>query len=287
MPGGIWYEVDAETFFPVHRYITPSIFEPLPASVVDEYTLGQQVSNAADILQSHWESWVTLGDFQRIAAAGFNSVRIPIGYWAYQKADGEPYVQGAAPYMDSAIGWARQTGLKVWIDLHGAPLSQNGFDNSGHRIDTPGWGQGDSVAVTLSVLQQIADKYATTDYQDVVVAIELLNEPNTSDGINLDQLKQFYRDGYGNVRQVSGNSNTAVVLQDGFQPASSYDGVLTPSPDNANNVILDHHEYQCFTDEQVALPAWVCFKFLSHKKSSSNFSTGAPSRCLQWRLVLH
>lgn len=47
--------------------------------------------------------------------------------WAYKKFDNDPYIQGAAPYIDKAIDWARQTGLKVWIDLHGAPLSQNGY----------------------------------------------------------------------------------------------------------------------------------------------------------------
>lgn len=100
-------------------WITPSIFEPFGGSVVDEYTLCQQVPNAADILRSHWDSWVTLGDFQKLANSGINSVRIPVGYWAFQKYEGDPYIQGAADYLDAAIDWARQTGLKVWIDLHG------------------------------------------------------------------------------------------------------------------------------------------------------------------------
>ena len=31
------------------------------------------------------------------------------------------------------MSWCDQVGLKVLIDLHGAPGSQNGFDNSGKR----------------------------------------------------------------------------------------------------------------------------------------------------------
>jgi glucan 1,3-beta-glucosidase len=100
-------------------WITPSIFQQFGGSVVDEYTLTKQIPNAGDILKSHWDSWVSLDDFQKIADNGFNSVRIPIGYWAFQKYDGDPYIQGAADYLDTAIGWARKTGLKVWIDLHG------------------------------------------------------------------------------------------------------------------------------------------------------------------------
>jgi len=37
------------------------------------------VPNAGDILKHHWDTWVTLADFQKIAKAGFNTVRIPIG----------------------------------------------------------------------------------------------------------------------------------------------------------------------------------------------------------------
>ncbi|OWO98837.1 hypothetical protein B2J93_7099 [Marssonina coronariae] len=165
-------------------WITPSIFQAVDQSlgIVDEYTLTQKLGSDAayDILKPHWDSWCTFKDFERIAEAGFNTVRIPVGYWAYSLESGEPYTQGAAPYVDAAIDWARATGLKVWIDLHGAPLSQNGFDNSGHRISEPGWQGGNSTAQTLAVLKIIADKYAQAEYQDVVVAIELLNEPMSS-----------------------------------------------------------------------------------------------------------
>ena len=94
---------------------------------MDEWTLCQNEANAASILQSHWASWTGLADFQKIAGAGFNLVRIPIGYWAFQKYPGDPYVQGAAAYLDQAMGWARDTGLKVWIDLHGTSSWPDGL----------------------------------------------------------------------------------------------------------------------------------------------------------------
>ena len=150
--------------------------------------------------------------------------------WAYMKVDGEPYTQGAAPYMDIAIDWARQTGLKVWIDLHGAPGSQNGFDNSGHRIATPEWESGQTVQQTKDVLQTIANKYAQPSYQDVVVAIELLNEPLASALESMDTLIQFYKDGYGEVRSVS---NTPVMIHDAFQQGGYWNDILaTPGAQN-------------------------------------------------------
>lgn len=120
--------------------------------------------------------------------------------------------------------------MKIWIDLHGAPGSQNGFDNSGHKLSTPGWQQGDTVAQTLSVLETIISKYAQPAYQDVVVAIELLNEPLSSE-LNFDELKQFYNDGYNQVRAVS---DTPVMLHDGFVSPSTWNGFLSVA-DNAQN----------------------------------------------------
>lgn len=148
--------------------------------------------------------------------------------WAYEKFDNDPYIQGAAPYLDKAIAWARQTNLKVHIDLHGAPGSQNGFDNSGHRIRTPdnlGWTQGDTVKQTLKVIEKIAGKYAKKEYQDVVVAIELLNEPLPDRLTGTGDVVQFSKDGYGKVRSVS---NTPVVVHDAFEDASFWNDILPP-----------------------------------------------------------
>lgn len=211
---------------------------------MDEWTLCQNVPNAESILKNHWDSWVTQGDFEKIKNAGFNTVRIPIGCewafcgleyshsadmtidWAYEKFDNDPYIQGAAPYLDKAIAWARQTNLKVLIDLHGAPGSQNGYDNSGHRIgggDTLGWTRGDTVKQTLKVIEKIANKYAKADYQDVVVAIELLNEPLPARLTGTDDVVQFSKDGYGKVRSVS---STPVIIHDAFREASFWNDVL-------------------------------------------------------------
>ena len=166
--------------------------------------------------------------------------------WAFQKFN-DPYVQGAAAYLDSAISWARQTGLKVWIDLHGAPGSQNGFDNSGHN-GTVGWGTGNTVSDTLSVIQKIANKYAQKQYQDVVAAIEVLNEPlGTSVAGGLDTVLGYYDNAYGDVRRVS---DTEVMVHDAFQTGSSLNNILTSS---GGNVVIDHHEYQIFTEELINL----------------------------------
>jgi len=241
-------------------WITPSIFQKYPMSdgIVDEYTLCEKLGaqEAHDnVLKPHWDNWIQWKDLKKIADSGFNHVRIPVGYWAYDNSD-SPYSDGAAPYIDAAIDWARSVGLKVMIDLHGAPLSQNGFDNSGQRIDTPGkpgWQQGDSVQKTLAVLQKMQDKYGDAKYDDVIAGVELLNEPLTP-VLDLQQYKKFVRDGFSQQRKSS--QSRVVIVQDGFQQPDSYNGFLTPSDNDAQNVAVDHHEYQVFTPDLVSMKPW-------------------------------
>ncbi|KAF2820460.1 glucan 1,3-beta-glucosidase precursor [Ophiobolus disseminans] len=263
-------------------WITPSIFDAANRNrqqqdIVDEYTLCEKLGqdSALKILQKHWTSWVTWHDFNKIKQSGFNVVRIPVGYWAYDSSR-SPYVEGAKVYVDAAIDWARSLDLKIILDLHGAPGSQNGYDNSGQRTDTPQWQVGDNVKRTLTVLKIMSQKYAKTQYQDVVIGIQLLNEPALyKNGLSLDVTKQFYRDGYGQVREVS---DTPVVLHDGFRRPNEWNAFLTPSDKNAQNIVIDHHEYQIFDDNLIRMTP---LQHRQHVCSSSEYYNGAD----KWTFV--
>ena len=110
-------------WFVLEPWITPSLFEEWSDgnSVKDEYTLSKALGKEETLsrLSKHWNSWITQSDFDAIAKAGLNHVRIPVGYWAVISRDEDPYVQGQLDVLDNAIGWARSAGLKVMIDLHG------------------------------------------------------------------------------------------------------------------------------------------------------------------------
>jgi len=102
-------------------WITPSIFDNAGDAAVDEWSLCETLGadQCRAVLSQHWASFVTADDFNQIAAAGMNHVRIPIGYWALTPLEGDPYVDGQLEYLDSAVNWARAAGLKVLVDLHG------------------------------------------------------------------------------------------------------------------------------------------------------------------------
>lgn len=234
----------------IEPFITPSLFEAFdPSNIpIDEFHYSQYLGKeeAHNRLQQHWETWFTQDDFFAMAKYGLNHVRIPIGYWAFACYGSDPYVQGQEAYLDKAIEWSRAAGLKVIVDLHGAPGSQNGFDNSGQR-DVLTWQQGNNVDLTLQVLDYMSTKYGASQYADVVVAIELLNEP-LGPSLDMDRIKQFYWDGYNTVRSHS--NHVGVAFHDAFQASNYWNGFLAEP--NAYFTILDHHHYQVFSPGEVS-----------------------------------
>lgn len=82
----------------------------------------------ASILLVYRDTYITENDIALIKSYGLNHVRIPIGHWSLNKNSTEPYPVGAYPYLKKAVAWCQKYGLKVVLDLHGAPGSQNGYD---------------------------------------------------------------------------------------------------------------------------------------------------------------
>lgn len=238
-------------------WITPSIFDNTGNdAIVDEWTFCQyqDYNTALGVLQNHWNTWITESDVAAIAAAGLNHIRIPIGYWAFEVGPGEPFIQGQLPYLQSAVQWASTYGLHVIVDLHGAPGSQNGYDNSGHRMSYPTWQSNQTnIQRTDDVIKTIASMFA--GQENVVPIIAPLNEPAGYIGSSMmDPLKQYYLDSYGNIRYPYGTSqqgNTVEMIHDAFQPLSYWNGWETPP--NFDGVMMDTHIYQVFSDSDVAM----------------------------------
>ncbi|KAH8835533.1 exo-1,3-beta-glucanase [Flagelloscypha sp. PMI_526] len=237
-------------------WITPDLFDATGDSrIIDEYTFGQYQNKATAkaALTQHWDTWITESDFAQIAAAGLNHVRLPIGYWAWDVSGGEPFIQGQLPYLDKAVTWAAAHNLKVIVDLHGAPGSQNGYDNSGQKRDHPYWQTSQSnIARTNTIIKTLANKFK--DQTGVVSVIQALNEPAGwyGNGI-MDTIRQFFYDSYGNVRYPYGSSrqsNTVLMLHDAFQDLSTWNGFMRPP--NWEGVIMDTHQYTMFTLDQIA-----------------------------------
>lgn len=220
----------------LEKWIKPSLFAGQTAA--DEYTLCQALGKekAAALLKKHRETWITADDFKWLADHGINSVRLPVGYWVAE--ENPPFITGLET-MDWAFRTAKANGLSVLLDLHGVPGSQNGWDHSG-RQGALGWHTSkENIAHSLRVIEDLATR--CKEY-DNLLGIELVNEPR--DTVPLDILKAYYQEGYDRIRKQT--KQAEVVIHDGFRPFE-WDSVL--SDKDYNNVILDTHLYQCFSDQ--------------------------------------
>ncbi|ORY02208.1 putative exo-beta-1,3-glucanase [Basidiobolus meristosporus CBS 931.73] len=235
----------------IEPWITPSLFEQFlgkPNAAVDEFTFCQYLgkSEAYRQLQLHWGTWVTEVDFQKLANYGLNTVRIPYGYWMVDSREDEPYVQGQYPYLRQAVNWAIKYNMHVLLDLHGAPNSQNGFDNSG-RVGSIDWPKDpQNIQRTVNVLANVTAEFKN-EIEGGNVSIQFLNEPfgvpNT--GITLQVLQDFYGQAYTAIHQATGlGYQPLIVGHDGFSFFNEMGQFLS----TMQNTVLDTHIYQVFDE---------------------------------------
>jgi glucan 1,3-beta-glucosidase len=100
------------------------------------------------------------------------------------------------------LGWARALDLRVWLDLHAAPGSQNGFDNSG-RLGALEWDQDPAhVARTVRVLGKLAKAVKEEGFSDVVDGVGALNEPGPFVKVYIAPVPPFCWMGVDKSREV-------------------------------------------------------------------------------------
>ena len=118
----------------------------------------------------HRRTFITEADFKDIAAAGMNTVRLPVGYWivGFDKTWGSDvdswkiYAPGALDYLDKAIRqWGPAHNILVLISFHAAKGSQNGNDNSSPEVSgQANWfGYKENVNNSLDAVEFLAKRY--------------------------------------------------------------------------------------------------------------------------------
>ncbi|KAI9673033.1 MAG: hypothetical protein M1817_003197 [Caeruleum heppii] len=274
----------------IEPFITPSLFSSYdPAlGIVDEYTLTEHLGPdaAKQTLEKHYATFVTEDTLKDIAAAGLDHIRIPFSYWAVTTYAGDPFVpQISWRYLLRGIEWARKHGLRVKLDLHGAPGSQNGWNHSG-RLGAIGWLNGTDGSLngqrTLDIHDQLSKFFAQPRYKNIITIYGLLNEPKMT---KLDAAS-VHAWTAKTVSIVQGNGITATIaVGDGFLGLPKWKG----SPlAGQKNLVLDVHQYVIFNRDQLGFThankvKFACEEWGKQMELSSSPETGfGPTICGEW-----
>lgn len=275
----------------IEPFITPSFFSGYNANdnVIDEYTLTMKLGSAkaAQLLEQHYSSFVTEQTFADIQAAGFDHVRIPFSYWAVKTYAGDPYVPLISwRYLLRGIEWARKYGLRVNLDLHGIPGSQNGWNHSG-RQGPIGWLNGTDGTLNgqraLDIHTQLSAFFAQDRYKNVVTMYGLVNEPRMV-ALNTDDVLSWTKSAISIVRNSGMSPSVIIVFGDGFLGLANWQGKLQGIP----NILLDVHQYVIFNVDQIALNHsakldFACSGWSQQTQQSSNSATGFGNfLCGEW-----
>lgn len=226
----------------LERWISPSVFAGTEAK--DEYSLCQQLGpqEAARRLMRHRDTFITEDHIRQIAELGLNTVRVPIGYWLFGRQ--QPFVDGANRYVERLFAWADECRLKIILDFHAAPGSQNGHDHSG-RAGKVGWHTDEAhIEASLAFIKRLAARYGR---EPALRGIELLNEPNWEAGPS--QLLDYYQRATRAVRAHC-HQSVAIIVSDAYRPKEMSKALRRAK---LNDVTLDVHLYQLFTPEDRAL----------------------------------
>jgi endoglucanase len=199
--------------------------------------------DAARFWAAFRENYVTQADIRFIKAAGFNTVRVPL-HWRLFVEPGEAADGSADKFegqgwalLDRLVGWCRDEGLRVIVDLHAAPGGQTGVNHD----DGPGFPLTFYVPryreITVALWRAIAAHYRD---EPAVLAYDLLNEPISpySDEAYLNpRLEPLYREIVEAIRSVDANH---VVLLAGGQWSTSFAAFGRPFDANA---VYTYHKF--------------------------------------------
>lgn len=284
----------------LEKWMSPALFAGTTAE--DEYHLPLQLPPEVyeARIRIHRSEYISERDFVAIRRMGLNAVRIPVPYFIF--GDRSPFL-GCVEELDKAFAWAEKYGLKILIDLHTAPLSQNGFDNGGicgvcRWSRTP-----EEVAFVLDVLERLAVRYGG---RQALLGITPINEPITqsmwdfmdvpnryraadpamaagSAPNTMEFLYQFYEEAYQRLRRHMGEDKY-VVFHDAFQ-LKAWKAFLTRP--HFRGVMLDTHQYLMIAEVlgcEQTLEGYLRYIRENFAREIAEVQSYIPVVCGEWSL---
>ncbi|KAI0779222.1 glycoside hydrolase [Irpex lacteus] len=268
--------VNLGSWFVLERWISEAPFRSAVGPAQSDLDVPRG-PDAQQILEQHWDTWITERDWTWIADKGLNSVRIPVGYYHICGADSsvlegtdfaglEHVFRGAWQRITNALHTANRFGIGVLIDLHAAPGKQNRDSHSG-ATGEPRFFNKANMAHTIRALTLLTS-HLTAFCQSFdpplpnLLGIELLNEPQQD-----PSLEQWYKEAIHSIRAI--DPTIPIYIGDSWM-TDHYAGYISSNASTAPFTVLDHHLYRCFTHEDISTPA------SQHAKGLTDPNAGTP-----------
>lgn len=192
---------------------------------------------ARERINNHRDVFITEDDFKRIKGFGFDFVRLPVGYWLFEKTDG--FVDGEM-YVKKAFTWAERHDLGVILDFHGLQGFQNKHDHSGNASSEVGFYKSDNTKKALKTLEYIASSYG---HERALIGIEVINEPLVN-LITVKRLLKYYDEAVKIVKRHT-SKHVKIIVSDAFRPIILANLIFHRR--YGQRVVLDMHLYQVFS----------------------------------------
>lgn len=219
----------------------PRTQSPRQIEALVERLVGRE--RADEFWRDYRDAFVTEADVARIAACGMDHVRVPVNARVVQGPDGEPLEDGYR-LLDRLVAWCRTYGLRVLLDLHGAPGGQTGTNIDDSPRGLPELFMDRRYRdLTLRLWTDMATRYAD---EPTVLGYDLLNEPLPNEWQHRypDQLVALYRDLTARIREVDAHH---LLVYEGPHWSTTVD-IFTQRWDD--NSCLQFHKYWSPPDEQ-------------------------------------
>jgi endoglucanase len=170
------------------------------------------------------DNFISEDDFKNISQLGANTVRLPFNH---RLIESKPYKydrQGLA-YLEKALSWAAKYGLKVILDLHAAPGSQNNDWHSDSDGSAMFWKTQGFRDRACALWQVLADKFKDSP---ALLGYDILNEP-VLDKNKKAVLIKFYQDAVNAIRKVDKKNK---IFLEGNTWATDIEGLEAVLSDN-------------------------------------------------------
>ena len=154
-----------------------------------------------EVVNTYRHNWFSDDDFKRVKDDfHFNTLRLPVYWGEMMEYVGDEFVLKdediAFAYLDYFVSKCQENNLYCVFDLHAAPVTQSGFNHSGHVTTKRSellWYSEKGIDATVRLWEFIVRHYQTkSELGKSIVMYDLLNEPSSSNEEDLSKKQTRY-----------------------------------------------------------------------------------------------